>query len=138
MTRDTSTGTTYEKVVYNLIESYGHKYKKQVNLGIKRNGKRHIVDLIIEDKTLISLKNQKVAGTAEEKVPFEFMKLQHAIDDYGYSNAIIVLNGDTGWTWKEYYLSKEFKNAMKILYPKVDIMDHEQFILRYNNVKHST
>lgn len=138
MTRDTTTGTTYEKVVYSLIENFGHNYKKQVMLGKKRNGKRHIVDLIIEGKTLVSLKNQKVAGTAEEKVPFEFMKLQHAIDDYGYTNAIIVLNGDTGWTWKEYYLCKEFKKAMKILYPNVEIMNHEQFISRYNNVKYST
>lgn len=138
MTRDTTTGTTYEKIVYNLIENFGHKFRKQVMIGKKRNDKRHIVDLIIEEKTLVSLKNQKVAGTAEEKVPFEFMKLQHAIDDYGYSNAIIVLNGDSGWTWKEYYLSKEFKMAMKILYPNVEIMKHEQFISRYNNVKYST
>lgn len=106
-------------------------FRRQVNIGKKRNGGRHIIDLI-KGKTLISLKNQTVAGTAEEKVPFEVMKLQHAIDDYGYEDAIIVLHGDSGWTWKDYYLSNEFQESMSVLYPKVKIMSHEQFIQEYN------
>ena len=131
MTRDTSTGTNYEKRIDVLLEENNIEYSSQVNIGIKRNGKRHRVDLII-DKTLVSLKHQQVGGTAEEKVPFEFMKLQHAVDDYGYNNAIIVLSGDTGWTWKEYYLSEEFKKSMKILYPDVMIISHEDFIKLYD------
>ena len=43
--------------------------------------------------TLISLKYQKVEGTAEEKIPYECYKLQDAIDTYGYDSAIIVLIG---------------------------------------------
>lgn len=131
MTRDTTTGTTYEKQIYSLFEQHNHSFQRQVKIGKKRNGKRHIVDMII-NRTLISLKNQTVAGTAEEKVPFECMKLQHAIDDYGYEGAIIVLHGDSGWTWKEYYLSEEFRKGMSILYPNVKIMSHEQFIQEYN------
>ena len=131
MTRDTSTGTNYEKRIDVLLEENNIEYSSQVNIGIKRNGKRHRVDLII-DKTLVSLKHQQVGGTAEEKVPFEFMKLQHAVDDYGYNNAIIVLSGDTGWTWKEYYLSNEFKQSMKNLYPDVMIISHEDFIKLYD------
>jgi hypothetical protein len=130
MTRDTTTGTKYEKLIYQLFEQNQHHFQKQVNIGNKRNGKRHIVDMIL-NRTLISLKNQSVAGTAEEKVPFECMKLQHAVDDYDYDCAIIVLNGETGWTWKEYYLSDEFKITMKILYPKVEIMSHEDFLSQY-------
>ena len=131
MTRDTTTGRTYEKKIYFLFEQLNYSFRRQVNIGRKRYGGRHIIDLI-EGKTLISLKNQTVAGTAEEKVPFEVMKLQHAIDDYGYDDAIIVLNGDSGWTWKDYYLSNEFQESMSILYPKVKIMSHEQFIKKYN------
>jgi hypothetical protein len=131
MSRDTTTGRTYEKKIYFLFEQLNYSFRRQVNIGRKRNGGRHIIDLI-EGKTLISLKNQTVAGTAEEKVPFEVMKLQHAIDDYGYDDAIIVLNGDSGWTWKDYYLSNEFQESMSILYPKVKIMSHEQFIKKYN------
>lgn len=131
MTRDTSTGTKYEKRIEFLLEEKNINFESQVNIGVKRNGKRHRVDLII-DKTLISLKHQQVGGTAEEKVPFEFMKLQHAVDDYDYDNAIIVLSGDSGWTWKDYYLSNDFKQSMKNLYPDVMIISHEEFISLYD------
>ena len=76
---------------------------------------------------LISLKYQEVSGTAEEKVPFEVMKLQDAIDDYGYESAIIVLCGDNGWSWKEEYLSERFKKRMKLIGPNVNIMSQEEF-----------
>ena len=59
------------------------------------------------------------------------MKLQHAVDDYNYDNAIIVLSGDSGWTWKEYFLSTEFKAQMASIYPDVSIMSHEQFLEIY-------
>ena len=99
MSRDTSTGTNYEKRIDVFLTENKIQYRSQINIGAKRNGKRHRVDLII-DNTLVSLKHQQVGGTAEEKVPFEFMKLQHAVEDYNYDNAIIVLSGNTGWTWK--------------------------------------
>ncbi|NDB87065.1 MAG: hypothetical protein EB127_30925, partial [Alphaproteobacteria bacterium] len=70
---------------------------------------------------------QEVSGTAEEKVPFEVMKLQDAIDDYGYESAIIVLCGDNGWSWKEEYLSERFKKRMKLIGPNVNIMSQEEF-----------
>lgn len=129
MTRDTSTGTKYEKQVEQLLNE-NYQYQSQVVIGKKRNGGNHRVDLII-DKTLISLKHQEVKGTAEEKVPFEFMKLQQAVNDYNYDNAIIVLSGESGWTWKKYYLSQEFKNQMKLIYPDVSIMSHKQFVEIY-------
>lgn len=126
MTRDTSTGTSYEKRIEALLTESNIEHKAQAFIGVKRNQKRHKVDLIIEN-TLVSLKHQQVGGTAEEKVPFEVMKLQHAVNDYGYDNAIIVLSGDTGWTWKDYFLSDEFKQQMAAIYPDVTIMSHEQF-----------
>ena len=56
------------------------------------------------------------------------MKLQHCIDDYGYDCAIMVLCGDTGWKWKDYFLSQEFKDDMKKVYPDVSIISQEQFV----------
>jgi hypothetical protein len=131
MARDTSTGTKYEKQVEQLLNEGNYHYQSQVIIGKKRNGGNHRVDLII-DKTLISLKHQEVKGTAEEKVPFEFMKLQQAVNDYHYDNAVIVLSGDSGWTWKNYYLSQEFKTQMNVIYPDVSIMSHEQFLKIYD------
>jgi len=125
--RDTTTGTKYEKRMEILLEKKEVSFVSQKVIGKKRNGGNHRVDLIIDNEVLVSLKHQEVSGTAEEKVPFEFMKLQHAVEDHGYKHAIIVLSGNNGWTWKKYYLSEDFQNQMNILYPDVQIMSHEEF-----------
>jgi len=133
MSRDTTTGTNYETEVENLLESYSdHSVRSQVMVGKKRNGGKHYVDILLNDNELISLKYQRVQGTAEEKIPFEFMKLQHAIDDHGYKSATIVLAGpDKAWKWKDYYLSEEFRAKMSSIYPNVRIITHEQFVSEY-------
>ena len=131
--RDTTTGKSYEDVVEELLlEHTNHKVKTQVNVGAKRNGGRHYVDILLNDTELLSLKYQKVQGTAEEKILFEIMKLQHAVTDHGYKSAVIVIAGpDKAWKWKEYYLGDEFQSAMKKIYPDVRIISHEQFVLEY-------
>ncbi len=148
--RDTTTGTLNEKEIEKfLVENFADAVKSQVNIGKKRNNGVHVVDLLIGGETytpkgrvrpisnhkggkLISLKYQEVTGTAEEKVPFEVMKLQDAIDDYGYESAIVVLCGDNGWSWKEEYLSDRFKKRMKSFCPDVTIMSQEEFLLEYS------
>jgi hypothetical protein len=131
--RDTTTGTSYEKEVYNLLEQFSnHKVQSQVSVGAKRNGGRHYVDILLNDNELLSLKYQKVQGTAEEKIPFEIMKLQHTVVDHKYESATIVLAGpDNAWKWKKYYLGEEFQNSMKLIYPNVSIISHEQFVEKY-------
>lgn len=132
--RDTTTGLRFEKALtFHLEQTKLHDVKTQVIIGNKRNGSKHRVDIILDDKELISLKYQGVAGTAEEKVNHEFMKLQHAIEDYGYESATIVIDDPNGaWTWKDFYLSEEFKAQMKTLYPAVSIMDSMEFSELYN------
>ena len=131
--RDTSTGTNYETEVESLLEQFSdHDVQCQVMVGSKRNGGRHYCDIVIDGYELISLKYQRVQGTAEEKIPFEFMKLQHAIDDHGYKSATIVVAGpDKAWKWKDYYLSEEFRGKMNSIYPNVRIINHEQFVSEY-------
>ena len=133
MSRDTTTGTTYEKEIENLLEQFSlHGVQSQVNIGKKRNGGKHYVDILLNERELISLKYQKVQGTAEEKIPFEFMKLQDAVDDHGYQSATIVLAGpDKAWKWKDYYLSDTFRDKMKKIYPDVRIISHNQFVEEY-------
>jgi hypothetical protein len=130
MSRDTTTGTTYEKEVEHLLEKFTNlEFKTQVNVGAKRNGGKHRVDILLNTHTLLSLKYQRVQGTAEEKIPFEVMKLHHACLDHGYQSGIIVLAGpDKAWKWKEYYLGQEFQYDMKQIYPSVRIISHEQFV----------
>lgn len=144
--RDTTTGILNEKEIEQfLIENISESVNAQVIVGKKRNGGKHITDLLIGGETytppkkkrptsthkggtLVSLKYQEIQGTAEEKIPFEIMKLQHCIDDYGYDCAIMVLCGDTGWKWKDYFLSEEFRQDMKKIYPDVSIVSQEQFM----------
>jgi hypothetical protein len=131
--RDTSTGTKYENAIELLLEQFtDYKFESQITIGKSRNGSKHRVDILLEPKTLLSLKYQRVHGTAEEKIPFEVMKLQHAIDDYDYDSAIIVLAGpNSAWKWKQYYLSEEFQTNMKQIYPDVRIISHEDFVAEF-------
>lgn len=131
--RDTTTGGNYETEVENLLEQFSvHKFQSQVMVGTKRNGGKHYCDIVLNGEELISLKYQRVQGTAEEKIPFEFMKLQDAVDDHGYKSATIVLAGpDKAWKWKDYYLSEEFGAKMRIIYPNVRIISHNQFVEEY-------
>jgi hypothetical protein len=131
--RDTTTGNNYETEIENLLEEFSdHRVESQVMVGKKRNGGKHYCDIVINGDELISLKYQRVQGTAEEKIPFEFMKLQHAIDDHGYKSATIVVAGpDKAWKWKEYYLSSDFCAKMKSIYPDVRIINHDQFVQEY-------
>lgn len=130
MTRCTNTGKIYEKEVKTLLlEHSKHKVQSHVNIGKKRNGGKHYVDLLLNSDVLLSLKYQEVQGTAEEKIPFEIMKLQHAIDDYGYSGAMLVLAGpESAWKWRDYFLSDEFQSEMKKIYPDVRLLSNSQFI----------
>ena len=145
--RDTSTGKVNEADIEQfLIENSNYAVYPQVEVGTQFNtGKKHIVDMLLGGKAykktkkakrwvsehiggiLISLKYQAVEGTAEEKIPFEFLKLQNAIDKYGYESAIIVLCGDKGWTMKKTYLKDEFISKMKLICPNVIITDEENF-----------
>lgn len=144
--RDTTTGASYEVQIANLLEQFTKiEFHAQVAIGKKRNGGDHVVDLLFGGKVayiknrkrpvslhqggvLVSLKFQQIDGSAEEKINFECMKLHHACVDYGYESAIIVLAGNTGWKWKEYFLGEEYSNDMKQIYPTVRIISHEQFI----------
>ena len=146
--RNTTTGTIYEKKINSVLnESNVQNFYEQVVVGNKRNDRIHIVDFLIGGEVeylpkrkrpislhkggiLVSLKTQDVAGTAEEKVPFECMKLQDAIDDYGYDSAIVVLNG-SNWSWKDYYLSERFKARISSMSPDVTVLSHEDFVSLY-------
>lgn len=146
--RNTTTGTKYEQIISTfLAETKIKNFHEQVIVGEKRNGGIHVVDILLGGEvkyypkkkrpvslhrggTLVSLKNQNVTGTAEEKIPFECIKLQDAINDYGYDCGFIVLNG-SGWSWKNEYLSDRFLKRIKLMCPDVILMSHDNFIKLY-------
>ncbi len=64
----------------------------------------------------MSLKWQQVGGTAEEKIPYEIIKLLHGLHENGrvYDKAYILLGGD-GWSsgMVNFYLSEQFRSYIK-------------------------
>src|SRR3990170_1281331 len=95
-------------MVLPAIERGGYEYFRQVDIGERLGGGRHIVDVVAYNAAgtgyLISLKWQQVSGTAEQKVPFEAMCLVQAVlaEHDRYSKAYLVLGGPS-WKLREFY-----------------------------------
>jgi hypothetical protein len=107
MTGKASTGKEFEDFVELCIsfacKKYGYGRKAQVAVGSKPGGGKHVVDWEIwdeedlESRALVSCKMQSSGGTAEEKIPYEVIKLLHTIEtDERYKFAWLVLGGN-GW-----------------------------------------
>jgi len=106
--RDTTTGAVLEAMVLPALERGGYEYFRQVDIGERLGGGKHVVDLVAYNAAgmgyLISLKWQQTSGTAEQKVPFEAMCLLKAAlsDRDRYAKAYLVLGGP-GWTLRDFY-----------------------------------
>jgi hypothetical protein len=137
--RDTGTGAVLEQMVLPAIERGGYEYFRQVDIGERLGGGRHVVDLIAYDHHqrgyLISLKWQQTSGTAEQKVPFEAMCLMQAVlqEPERYERAYLVLGG-TNWRLREFYteggLTPFFKHEALL-----SIVSLETFVARANRAQ---
>lgn len=102
--RNTGTGAQFEHRIEAVLQRCGLASQSQVLVGDKPGGGRHRVDHVVTrpggGELLVSCKTQNTGGTAEEKLPFELMKLAHTVSDaparWG-SYAVLVLDGD-GWS----------------------------------------
>ncbi len=109
--RNTGTGAVLEQMILPALKRGGYSYRKQVNIGERLGGGRHVVDVVAEagdgSEFLISLKWQQVSGTAEQKVPFEVICLAHAVRMSGgqYKRAYLVLGG-SGWHLRDFYVRR--------------------------------
>jgi hypothetical protein len=132
----TTTGAVMEAMVLPAIERGGYEYFRQVDIGERLGGGKHIVDLVAynEEGTgyLISLKWQQTSGTAEQKVPYEAMCLIEAAlcDPDRYERAYLVLGGPA-WTLRDFYTGGGLLRYMKYE-DLLQIVTLEQFIARAN------
>lgn len=106
--RDTGTGAVMEQMVLPALERGGYEYFRQVDIGSRLGGGRHVVDVVAYDPDgrgyLISMKWQQTSGTAEQKVPFEAMCLVQAVleEPERYARAYLVLGGPS-WKLRAFY-----------------------------------
>ena len=106
--RDTTTGAVMEAMVLPALERGGYEYFRQVTIGERLGGGKHIVDLVAYNEDgkgyLVSMKWQQTSGTAEQKVPFEAMCLIEAVlaEPDRYQKAYLVLGGPS-WTLRDFF-----------------------------------
>jgi hypothetical protein len=111
-----------------------YNYRLRVKVGERLGGGKHFVDVVAEKdnrQCLISMKWQQVAGTAEQKVPFEIICLAGAVEHGDFEKAYLVLGGE-GWRLREFYtsggLSGYLTNANL-----VEIVTLKAFVARANH-----
>src|SRR3982751_2263068 len=96
---NTNTGAVLESTVIPALRANGYKFISQREIGAKIGGGKHRVDVWAESpngvELLISIKWQQVSGTAEQKVPYEIIKLIHAVKSSAgrFPYAYLVLGG---------------------------------------------
>jgi hypothetical protein len=125
-----------EQMVLPPLERGGYEYFRQVDIGERLGGGKHIVDLVAYDATgrgyLVSLKWQQTSGTAEQKVPFEAMCLIRAVleDPDRYLKAYLVLGGPS-WTLRRFFTDGGLLPYMQHK-DLVSILTLEDFVARAN------
>jgi hypothetical protein len=134
--RGTTTGAVMEAMVLPALERGGYEYFRQVDIGERLGGGKHIVDLVAYDPEgrgfLVSLKWQQTSGTAEQKVPYEAMCLiQAALAEPGrYERAYLVLGGPA-WTLRDFYTDGGLWEYMRHQ-DRLSIVTLEAFVARAN------
>jgi hypothetical protein len=133
VSRDTGTGSVLEQMVIPALEGGGYAVQKRVVVGQRLGGGKHIADVLAEKDgrcVIVSLKWQQVYGTAEQKVPFEVICLEDALESGGYEAAYLVLGGE-GWKLRQFYTSGGLESHLR-LSGKIRIVTLEKFVARAN------
>jgi hypothetical protein len=134
----TRTGRVLEEMVLPALQEAGYQYKKQSCIGRVMGGRPYRADLLVYDpasgrRIVVSLKWQQVAGTAEQKVPFEVIALLELLES-GECDKVYLVLGGTGWTpqLREFYLSEGLCRFIPGA-DRVRIVGLEEFIKLVNN-----
>jgi hypothetical protein len=124
-------------MVLPALQGAGYRYEKQSRIGRVMGGRPYRADLLVHDpasgrRIVVSLKWQQVAGTAEQKVPFEVIALLQLLESGECDDAYLVLGG-TGWTpqLREFYRSGGLCRFMPEA-KRVRIVGLEEFIKLVN------
>lgn len=131
--RDTGTGEILEQMIVPALKRGGYATSSHEKIGERLGSGKHIIDVIAtkdSEKILISLKWQQVAGTAEQKVPFEVICLAEAIANGPFKKAYLVLGGE-GWRLRNMYTSGRLRKYLRDC-DAVEIVTLESFVAKAN------
>jgi hypothetical protein len=123
-------------MVMPALDEGGYTYNVQVNLGQRLGTGAHNVDAVAEKdgrRVLISVKWQQVAGTAEQKVPFEVICLIEAMQSGSYDKAYVVLGGE-GWKLRTFYTGGGLNRYIPAA-SNIEILTLEGFVAKANQGK---
>jgi len=135
MPRDTGTGFVLERMILPALQRAGYSWRTQVPLGDRLGRGRHFVDVVAEKngvQFLVSVKWQQVAGTAEQKVPFEVICLAEALERAKgeFAKAYLVLGGE-GWKLRDFFTRGGLKKYLRAA-DNVEIVSLEAFVAKAN------
>lgn len=122
-------------MVLPALERGGYEYFRQMDIGERLGGGRHVVDLVVYSPAgqgfLVSLKWQQTSGTAEQKVPYEAMCLIAAVlaEPERYRRAYLVLGGPS-WSLRDFYVGGGLLPYLR--HDLVSIVTLEAFVARAN------
>ena len=136
MPGNTRTGGVLEAMILPALDRGGYSHRAQVVIGDRLGCGRHVVDAVAGKdgrETLVSVKWQQVAGTAEQKVPFELICLLDAVERGPYAKAYLVLGGE-GWKLRNFYVTGGLSKYLP-LGDQVEIVTLEGFVARANQGK---
>ncbi len=131
--RNTRTGGVLEQMILPALDQGRYTYNVHVNVGHRLGVGKPFVDVIAEKdsrKLLISVKWQQVSGTAEQKVPFEIIRLLEAIEIGNYTKAYLLLGGE-GWSLRSFYIGDGLKKYLNYA-DRVEVLSLESFVGRAN------
>jgi hypothetical protein len=125
-----------EAMVLPALERGGYEYFRQIDIGERLGGGKHVVDLVAYNPAgrgyLISLKWQQTSGTAEQKVPYEVMCLIKAAlaEPERYAKAYLVLGGPA-WTLRDFFTMGVLQSYLRHDH-LISIVTLEAFVARAN------
>ena len=108
MTRDTRTGNDMEMMIRISLERGGYDIEEQAEVTGRLGGGKHKADFVacIDGECIvISSKWQQSSGTAEQKVPYEYMCLAHVLSNSPEIQRAYIVLGGRGWSKDEFFLN---------------------------------
>lgn len=133
MARKTGTGKVMELNIREALKFGGYDFSEQTNIGERLGGGKHRIDFLVNQngfKIGISSKWQQSRGTAEQKLPYEYMCLVRAIEQSHIDKAYLVFGGP-GWTKTDFFL-EDLSNWVDAGSDKVNVLRLENFIALAN------